>query len=67
MNKNQLFNCIQELVETYLNELQTTLDEKIDNYNDKSILKTSKRIAVDNTKYNLLRELLILIYDEMDI
>lgn len=67
MDKNLLFNCIQELVETHLNELQTTLDEKIDNYNDKIILKTSKEIAVDNTKYNLLRELLILIYDEMDI
>ena len=67
MDKNLLFNCIQELVETHLDELQTTLDEKIDTYNDKSILKTSKRIAVDNTKYNLLRELLILIYDEMDI
>lgn len=67
MNKNQLFDCIQELVETHLNELQIILDEKIDNYNDKSILKTSKRIALDNTKYNLLRELLILIYDEMDI
>lgn len=66
MNKKQLFDCIQELVESYLDELQTTLDEKIDNYNDKFVLKTSKKIAVDNTKYNLLRELLILIYDEMD-
>ena len=66
MNKGKLFNCIQELVESHLDELQITLDEKIDNYNDKSILKTSKEIAVDNTKYNLLRELLILIYDEMD-
>ena len=67
MDKNLLFKCIQELVETYLDELQTTLDEKIDNYDDKTILKTIKEIAVDNTKYNLLRELLILIYDEMDI
>lgn len=67
MDKNLLFNCIQELVESHLDELQTTLDEKIDNYNDKTILKTSKRIVVDNTKYNLLRELLILIYDEMNI
>lgn len=66
MNKNHLFDCIQELVETHLNELQTTLDEKIDTYNDKTILKTCKEIAVDNTKYNLLRDLLILIYDEMD-
>ena len=66
MNKNQLFDCIQELVESHLDELQITLDEKIDTYNDESILKTCKQIAVDNTKYNLLRELLILIYDEMD-
>lgn len=66
MNKKQLFNCIQELVDSHLDELQTKLDEKIDNHNDKTILKTSKRIAVNNTKYNLLRELLILIYDEMD-
>ena len=66
MDKKILFNCIQELVETHLNKLQTTLDEKIDTYNDKTILKTCKRIAVNNTKYNLLRELLILIYDEMD-
>ena len=66
MDKGKLFDSIQQLVETHLYELQITLDEKIDNYNDKSILKTSKRIAVDNTKYNLLRELLILIYDEMD-
>lgn len=66
MDKNLLFNCIQELVETHLDDLQTTLDEKIDNYNDKTILKTCKEIALNNTKYNLLRELLILIYDEMD-
>ena len=66
MNKNLLFNCIQKLVESYFDELQLALDEKIDNYNDKTILKTSKEIAVDNTKYNLLRELLILIYDEME-
>lgn len=66
MDKNLLFNCIQELVESHLDELQTTLDEKIDAYNDKTILKTCKRIALDNTKYNLLRELLILIYDEID-
>lgn len=67
MNKNQLFDCIQELVESHLDELQATLDEKIDIYNDKTILKTCKEIAVDNTKYNILRDLLILIYDEMDI
>ena len=67
MNKNQLFDCIQQLVKTHLDELQITLDEKIDTYNDESILKTCKQIAVDNTKYNLLRELLILIYDKMDI
>lgn len=66
MDKGKLFDSIQQLVETHLDELQTTLDEKIDNYYDKSILKTSKRIAVDNTKYNLLRDILILIYDEMD-
>ena len=67
MDKNLLFNCIQELVDSHLDELQTTLDEKIDTYNDKTILKTCKEIAVDNTKYNLLRDILILIYDEMDI
>lgn len=66
MDKNLLFNCIQELVETHLDELQLTLDEKIDTYDDNIILKTSKDIAVDNTKYNLLRDLLILIYDEMN-
>ena len=67
MNKNLLFNCIQKLVESYFDELQLALDEKIDTYDDNIILKTSKDIALDTTKYNLLRELLILIYDEMDI
>ena len=64
MNKGKLFDKIQVIIESYISELNVKLDKDIDIYaKDNSILKTVKSVAINNTNYNILTDILDLIYE----
>lgn len=67
MNKSQLFDKIQVIIESYTSDLDSKLDKEIDIFvKDNSILKTVKSVAINNTNYNILTDILNLIYEEVE-
>lgn len=67
MNKSQLFDKIQVIIESYTSDLDSKLDKEIDIFaKDNSTLKTVKSVAINNTNYNILTDILHLIYEEVE-